>query len=258
MNEKIKNRLKKIAPLKIAAISLRALKGKCRILKNARELLSYFGDYWRYRKMPSGNFALKTEDLYPRLGDKTSATPLDSIYFLQNAWCAEKIFKNKPDKHFDVGSDAKLIGIISQFTPTTMVDIRPLPVELPGLDFARGDITALPFGNGEINSLSSICVIEHIGLGRYGDPLDPLGSEKAAKELKRVLASNGNLYVSLPVDNENKTYFNAHRAFAREYVLELFSPLKLVEEKYIYGKELVEKYNAEKGFGTGLFHFKKI
>ncbi len=257
MDAKTRKLMKKIAPLKIAAVSFRALKGKNNALKRAMELVSFFNDYWKYKRMPSGNFALKMEDLYPRLGDKTSSTPLDPVYFFQNAWCAGKIFASKPERHFDVGSDAKLVGIISQFTPTTMVDIRPLPVKLAGLDFVQGNITALPFQDGEIDSLSSICVIEHIGLGRYGDPLDPFGSEKAAKELKRVLASGGNLYVSLPVDSENKTYFNAHRAFTREYVLELFAPLELIEEKYVYGKEVSEKYDSEKGFGTGLFHFKK-
>jgi len=40
--------------------------------------------------------------------------------------------------------------------------------------------------------------------------------------------------------------------------LELFSDLKLIEEKYIYGKEVYDKYDKEKGFGTGLFHFKKL
>lgn len=258
MNKKISNKLKKIVPLKIAAISLRALKGKGSALKRARELVSFFGDYWKYKTMPAGNFSLKTEDLYPRLGDKTGNTPLDPVYFFQNSWCAGKIFADKPERHFDIGSDARLVGIISQFVPTTMVDIRPLPVELPGLDFARGDITSLPFADGEIKSLSSICVVEHIGLGRYGDPLDPFGSEKAAEELKRVLAPGGNLYVSLPVDSENKTYFNAHRAFTREYVLDLFAPLKPVEEKYVYGRTLGESYRKDKGFGTGLFHFRKI
>ena len=59
------------------------------------------------------------------------------------------------------------------------------------------------------------------------------------------------------VNSENKIYFNAHRAFTREYILSLFSPLKLIEEKYIYKNELADNYDKTKGFGTGLFHFKK-
>lgn len=138
-----------------------------------------------------------------------------------------------------------------------MIDIRPIKLKLPNLSFARGDIKKLPFKDGEISSLSSICVIEHIGLGRYGDELDSFGSEKAISEIIRVLARNGNLFISVPIDLENKIYFNAHRAFTRNYIMELFKDLVLMEEKYIYGNDLEDKYDEAKGFGTGLFHFKK-
>ena len=184
-------------------------------------------------------------------------TEIDPVYFYQDTWCAKKVFESKPTRHYDIGGKAEMVGIISQFIPTTMIDIRPLTVSLPELSFIKGSVLKLPFKDGEIASLSSICVIEHIGLGRYGDPLDSFGPEKAAKELARVLSTRGSLYISVPVDNENKVYFNAHRAFTREYVLELFSTLKKVEEKYIYGNELCDTYEASRGFGTGLFWFKK-
>ena len=87
--------------------------------------------------------------------------------------------------------------------------------------------------------------------------MDPYGTEKSARELARVLAKNGNLYVSVPIDADNKIFFNAHRAFTREYFLSLFKGLKLKEEKYIYGKNMFPSYDARKGFGTGLYHFTK-
>jgi hypothetical protein len=34
-------------------------------------------------------------------------------------------------------------------------------------------------------------VVEHIGLGRYGDPIDPDGDLKAISELKRVVQKRG-------------------------------------------------------------------
>jgi ubiquinone/menaquinone biosynthesis C-methylase UbiE len=128
---------------------------------------------------------------------------------------------------------------------------------MPGLSFIKGTITALPFKDGEVTSLSSICVIEHIGLGRYGDPLDQFGTEKSASELSRVLSPEGSLYISVPVDSESKTYFNAHRAFTRDHILSLFKDLKLVEETYIYGHGTTHIYERDRGFGTGLYHFKK-
>jgi SAM-dependent methyltransferase len=200
---------------------------------------------------------LNTRDLFPRIFDKTSLTGIDPIYFLQGTWCAKKVFENKPKEHVDIGSQAIMVGIISQFVPTTMVDIRPLSVKLCGLSFVKGDITKLPFPDNSIESLSSICVIEHIGLGRYGDPLDPFGTEKSVSELIRILKKGGSLYISVPIDNESKIYFNAHRAFSRTHILNLFKDLTLREEKYIYGNDMFDNYDAKKGFGTGLYHFKK-
>jgi len=251
--------LKQIPMLKWTIMFFRVLKRKHGVTATIKEFFEFSRDWRTYQKLhKNSSFTLTTGDIYPRLFDKTATTGIDPIYFYQDAWCARKIFENKPAHHYDVGSKANLIGTISQFVPTTMVDIRPLEVTLPELSFVKGSILHLPFKDGEVSSLSSICVIEHIGLGRYGDPLDPFGSEKAAAELIRVLATNGDLYVSVPVDAENKVYFNAHRAFTRNYVLELFDGLKLEEEKYIYGNDLVDNYSSTKGFGTGLYHFKKL
>jgi hypothetical protein len=61
----------------------------------------------------------------------------------------------------------------------------------------------------------------------------------------------------VPVDSENKIYFNAHRAFTRDYILELFDGFELLDEKYHYGTKMYENYDASKGFGTGLYMFKK-
>ena len=138
-----------------------------------------------------------------------------------------------------------------------MIDIRPPNVTLPDLNFMQGDILCLPFPDNSVESLSCLCVVEHIGLGRYGDKLDQFGSEKAIKELQRVMKPGGMLLLSLPIDAENRIYFNAHRAFTKQYVLELFQGWSLRDEKYQYGDNLSEEYHPEKGFGTGLYYFAK-
>jgi ubiquinone/menaquinone biosynthesis C-methylase UbiE len=91
----------------------------------------------------------------------------------------------------------------------------------------------LPFKNNSIECISSLCVLEHIGLGRYGDKLDPFGTEKAIEEIKRVTKKGGFVIVSVPVYRENAVFFNAHRAFTRSYIIELFHSFDLLEEKYI-------------------------
>ncbi len=254
----MKNFIKNWKPTKYLAIVLRTFVISPSLTIRIKSLYLFFKDLILYNKLEKNNqIPFSTGDIFPRIYDKTTITKLDPVYYLQGLWCARKIFDNKPKNHVDIGSQAQMVGIISQFVPTTMVDIRPLSVSVPELKFIKGDITNLPFNGGSIESLSSICVIEHIGLGRYGDKLDQFGTEKAIKELKRVLAINGKLYITVPIDSTDKVYFNAHRAFTRDFILKLFQPLKLVEEKYIYGNEMVTNYKPDLGFGTGLFCFTK-
>jgi SAM-dependent methyltransferase len=239
--------------------ALRDQYGVCiNFLRIFHNLFIFFKEYHQYCHQPeNNNFMVSSEYIRPYLTDKTKLTPIDPTYFLQDTWAAKKIFQNKPDHHYDIGSSASTIGIISQFIPVTMVDLRPIAVPLENLCFEKGDILHLPFADNSIKSLSSLCVVEHIGLGRYGDSLDQWGSEKAIVELTRVLAPGGNLYFSVPVDSKNRVWFNAHRSFTREYILDLFQGMELIEERYIYGGTMEYFYNKGKGFGTGLYHFSK-
>ncbi len=217
----------------------------------------WFLSQFKIFKQMKENSQFQKIEWYPCLKDNLSHTPLEPTYFFQDSWAAKQIFKLKPTHHYDVGSSAKTIGILSQFVPITMIDIRPIELELDNLFFKKGSILELPFDNNSIETLSSLCVVEHIGLGRYGDPLDPFGSEKAIEELKRVLKVEGVILFSVPVDDKNKIYFNAHRAFTRDYILELFSGFELLEEKYHYGTKMFDEYDVNKGFGTGLYMLRK-
>jgi hypothetical protein len=221
-------------------------------------LVSFWSEFRTYRRREkNAAFACRARDVIPCLRDRTATTPIEPVYFVQDTWFAGRIAQRRPGQHIDVGSSAKTMALVAQFVPVTMVDIRPVPIEVTGFTFVQGSILEMPFANGSVASLSSLCVVEHIGLGRYGDQTDPRGSEKALRELQRVLAPGGDFYVSVPVDAENKVYFNAHRAFTRNYLLSLLPTLTLVEERYIYGYALVPAYDPQRGFGTGLYHLRR-
>ncbi len=248
--------------LRIAGAVWRPLNGQFglsfRWLSGLKSLSAFGAEYRQYRSLnATSEFTLRGGDICPQLTDRTSATPIEPIYFLQDTWCAGKIATLRPESHVDVGSAIRAMALIAQFIPVTFVDIRRVDIPVRNLSFLQGSILELPFENQSLQSLSSLCVIEHIGLGRYGDPLDAQGSEKAAAELVRVLWRGGDLYISLPVDDICRVYFNAHRAFTREYVLKLFSELRLVDESYIYGRSLTPEYRPAAGFGTGLYHFRR-
>ena len=215
--------------------------------------------FWRsyrdYQALAPTDKRIQPRFLFPQVKDATASTPVDPTYFYQDAWAFEKIVKQKPASHVDVGSEHNFVALLSKVVPVTMVDIRPLPTPLDSLTFREGSILALPYENGSVPSVSSMCVIEHIGLGRYGDPLDPNGTEKSLAELKRIIQPGGDLYLSVPIDDENRIYFNAHRAFREDTLLSWFAPFEVVEKRYIYGYEFGE--HLQKGFGTGCYHLRK-
>lgn len=169
---------------------------------------------------------LRWQDSYPCLADKVTATPFDPHYFYQGAWLARRVATGRPSLHVDIASSALTMSVLSAVCPTVFLDYRPLRVNLDGLTSVAGSVTHLPFASASIQSLSCLHVIEHIGLGRYGDPLDPTGSIRAAHELVRVLAPGGRLYLSVPVGRE-RVCFNAHRVVSPATVQSWFAPLDL-------------------------------
>ncbi|HHY1437048.1 TPA: DUF268 domain-containing protein [Campylobacter jejuni] len=75
--------------------------------------------------------------------------------------------------------------------------------------------------DNSVDSLSALCSVEHFGLRRYGDPIEPDAWEKALRSFQRVLKIGGKLYFSVPIGNENRVCFNAHRVFKPETIIEI-------------------------------------
>jgi SAM-dependent methyltransferase len=218
----------------------------------------FWKSYRQYQQLASEKENILLKNLYPCLGDDTVDTYIEPTYFYQDCWAFEKIVQQHPSNHIDIGSHHKYVALLSKVLPVTMVDIRPLSLPLESLNFKEGSILSLPFDDGSIESLSSICVVEHIGLGRYGDPLDCDGSKKAINELKRVLKIGGHLYISIPVGIESLTAFNAGRIFSLEDVYKLLHPLRIIDSSFIVGNKLTNKFEYIGGFATtGLFEITK-
>jgi SAM-dependent methyltransferase len=238
-------------------VTRRALRNAKGSLRRRRTRLGEWRRFWasyrRYSELPGSTAS--PEFLYPCLGEDTGATAVEPTYFFQDAWAFEKIVAARPPHHVDIGSHHRLVSFLSKVVPTTMVDLRPLQAHMESIGFVEGSILALPFPDASLPSVSSICVVEHVGLGRYGDPLDPQGTEKALGELKRVVAPGGDLYVSLPLDDVDREHFNAHRVFTEETALRMFEPFEVVERRYIHGYSFVEE--RQPGAGVGCYHLRR-
>jgi hypothetical protein len=191
-------------------------------------LVRFYREYNTYRQ----NLPVTTKLMkFACLDDRTSTTQIDQYYFYQDVWGAKICLEIKPKLIVDIGSTALLVGIFSQITKTISIDIRPLPVSISNLICKYGSITQIPFQDNSIEYLNSLCVIEHIGLGRYGDPIDNSGIEKAINELRRVIAVNGYLILSVPV-GKPAIIFNAHRIFSRSELIRAFPEFEVVEETF--------------------------
>ena len=230
------------------------------ILNDIFRYREYLKDKSKYMKM-EGAEPIEAKNMRVILNEKTSTTSIDYHYFYQDIWAFKKIYESKCKQHIDVGSKVDFVGFLSVFTEITFIDIRPLIVYLEKFKSIKGNILSLPYEENSVSSLSCLHVAEHIGLGRYGDILDPYGTKKAAKELTRVLAKGGNLYFSLPI-GKPRICFNAHRVHSTQQILEYFSELKLIEISGINDDGVFIK-NIEMGtldsceFGCGLFWFTK-
>jgi len=167
--------------------------------------------------------------MLPVLGDRYQSAGTLGHYFHQDLWAARRIHSRGPRIHVDIGS--RIDGFVAHllvFMPVTVIDVRPLASVVAGLAFVQEDATALSsFQDDSIDSLSSLHAVEHFGLGRYGDPVDPGASLKIVSALARVLKPGGRLYFSVPVGRE-RLEFNAHRVFAPRTIADAFARLRLV------------------------------
>jgi len=195
------------------------------------ELPKFISNYNRFvasANSTKSRFPLRGKDIYPCLLDDTKTTPFDPHYTYPPAWAARVIARTKPDKHIDIASTLRFPTIVSAFVPVEFYDYRPAELRLSNLESKHGDLLALPFADNSVESLSCMHTIEHIGLGRYGDPIDYDADIKAIKELTRVLAPGGTLIFVTPV-GQPKIEFNAHRIYSYEQITEYFRNLKLTE-----------------------------
>ncbi len=199
-------------------------------LKNLPRYPAFIKEFLSFRKAGKiGRFEIRWKNLYPCLGDKTAATSFDRHYVFHTAWAARILARTRPQEHIDISSSIYFVALVSAFIKVKFYDYRPADLKLSGLQSETADLTALPFPDMSAPSISCMHVVEHVGLGRYGDPLDYNGDLKAISELKRVLAKGGNLLFVVPVGGKPKIMFNAHRIYSYDQVISCFKELELMD-----------------------------
>ena len=204
---------------------------------------------------------------FPCLLDRFAHAGSLGSYFWQDLWAAKKIYERNPKEHYDIGSRVDgFIGHLAAFRGNIkLIDIRPMENVIPGVEFVQADATDLNgIADSTIESISALCSLEHFGLGRYGDQVDPDAFHKVARAIVRVLKDDGDAYIAVPVGKQH-VEFDAHRVFYASTVIESFAPLKLIEFSCTNDGPTeynvpIHKYDDFLNRGAelfGLFHFRK-
>jgi len=226
---------------------------------------SFKADFKSYRQLDSSQrFELNWSEINPWLDDKTEETYFDGHYTYHPAWAARVVKKIAPKVHIDISSTLHFCSVVSAFQPVEFYDYRPAQIILDGLITGKADLTHLHFESDSLMSVSCMHTLEHIGLGRYGDRIDPDGDLKAISELKRVVAPGGDLIIVVPV-GQPRLAFNAHRIYSYQQICEAFSPFRLEEfslvpDDYLQRGMILHAVKADadrQQWGCGCFWFKK-
>lgn len=229
------------------------------LIKLPHELISFWKSWRVYKKGYYGSYPIK---ILPILYEEAKKSTFDPHYVLQAYWATQRIMNNSASFpiHVDISSNLSFIVQLSAIIPVIQMEFRPPSVRASSLYKISGNILRLPFADKSIQSLSCLHVIEHIGLGRYGDPLDFMGSWKALAETKRVISKNGSFFLSVPVGRPN-IFFNAGCVFDAKDIIEFFQEFKLIEFSYVDDSGCLIEFADIKSaqymkYALGLFHFK--
>jgi SAM-dependent methyltransferase len=151
---------------------------------------------------------------------------------------ARRVFLNNPTTHVDVGSSTQgFVAHVASYREIEIFDIRSNDAKVKNITFKQADFSnpvALPANYTD--SLSCLHAIEHFGLGRYNDPLDPDGHLKGLDNMYKLIKPGGKFYFATPIGPQ-RIEFNAHRVFSVGYLLNIFKDkYKLEQFSYVDDK----------------------
>jgi len=189
---------------------------------------------------------------------------------------SQRIFQEQPSQHADGGSRIDgFFAHVAGFWHMGVFDIRPVISDIPGVVFKQANLMSVDSaaalsngGKGYCDSLPCLNAIEYFGLGRYGDPVDPLGYRRGIENLSKLLLSGGRRYHSTPIGSE-RVEFNANWVFDPNNILGIANAAGLrLDELTVLdqqgGHETVQRPSAEKLNAPakehdrlGIFHFLK-
>jgi hypothetical protein len=238
-------------------------------LKMFRSLIGiprYVKTYFHFQSCYSGRL-----EFLPCLSDwfEEGGSSKDE-YFWQDLLVARKIFEANPVKHVDIGSRVDgFVAHVASYREIEVFDIRPITTTIPGVRFKQANLMTPTEGMASYcDSLSCLHALEHFGLGRYGDPIDPNGFDRGFVNMVSFLKEDGFFYLSVPIGIE-RVEFNANRVFDPQTIVNLatknslrLSALTVIHQggrlEVLVPDKLHLAELASKRYALGVFTFVKL
>lgn len=240
-----------------------------RLFRSLRGLPHFLRDWRDFRNGYSGLMTWMP-CLHDRYGEGGTTK---SEYFWQDLVVARWIFVANPKRHVDIGSRVDgFVAHVASFREIEVFDVRPINTQIPGVTFKQADLMrgdSFPSSaNGYCDSLSCLHAIEHFGLGRYGDPIDPVGHERGIANMALMLKRGGTFYLSTPIGRE-RVEFNANRVLDPRSIVDLAERHGLAlrqltvisgggEFREVKANPQTLRNYAEATYNLGLFVFVKV
>ncbi len=158
------------------------------------------------------------------------------------AFAHQNIGLNGEGKILDVGCQgSKLpIELASLGYKVWGIDGEDYPLEHPNFTFVQGDICQTSFPDNFFDCVTVVSTLEHIGLGRYKDPLHSDGDKEAVDEIRRILRAGGKAIITVPFGKGTIVYHKKlplHRVYDSSRLAEMFSEFDIEKIEYLVKRE---------------------
>ncbi len=175
------------------------------------------------------------------------------VKFIKNDWYVNERIVEIPfvHRHIDLDGDGKIalefgctrselaIQLASLGYKVYGIDLRPYQITHPNFHFYQGNI--LDFNkNIKFDLITSVSVLEHIGLGAYGETEGSDILNKISNKLVEWLKPGGKLLITVPVGIAYQDKFL--QSFSYKDFISLFSQPELILEEELFFSRTEFKY----------------
>jgi SAM-dependent methyltransferase len=132
----------------------------------------------------------------------------------ERGWVIEQLSKERSDSNVvDIGASESLLRLQLKmrkiYHTIYTLDVR----FMKGLDskpFILGDGMKLPFRDCSFDVVVLGSMIEHVGLGVYGDPINKVGDSMMLAEVRRILRVGGKVLLTTPYSSDGGVTWQRH------------------------------------------------